>query len=329
MTEETHTPSVFVTGAETPVGRVVVRTLAKRGYKVVGATRDGSHGARLIREDGGIPSYPDLTREGEIRSVLNMSKAEFVVHVASQEVNLLPTLNYDYDAHLDVLDTSALVNACKGSTVKRIVYTSFAFLYGDTEGHSVDETHALSRDNDFYKAAIRAENALLKGDFPAVVLRAGYLYGEHNGAVDALHNALIKGLPVFDGEGLASFVHVNDLASAVLAVLDTPELPHNVYNITDDAPLRLSAFTDTLGEALGVGGALRLPLVSGALLGDTQLARLSQSFAASNARAKAELGWKPTYASVSAGIDRMLMNWRAEGAASAPATSASKDIVPA
>jgi nucleoside-diphosphate-sugar epimerase len=329
MSQETTPKSVFVTGADSPLGRAVVRTLVKRGYKVTGATRNGSAGAAAIRADGAIPTYPDLSREGEIRSVLHMAKADFVVHVATQDLNLLPTLAYDYGAHSDVFDTVALVKACQSVGVKRVVYASFAFLYGDTGAQEVDETHALSRDNDFYKVAINAENALLKADVPAVVLRAGYLYGAHNPALDALHDAILRGRPVFDGTGVTSFVHVDDLASAIVSALEAHELAHKVYNIVDDAPLSFAQFTDALGSALGVGAPLRLPFVANALMDETLLARLAQSTRASNARAKAELGFLPAYPNVQAGIERMLLQWRAASAPTTPAPTESKDIVPA
>lgn len=329
MSQETTPQSVFVTGADSPVGRVVVRTLVKRGYKVTGATRNGSAGAAVVRADGAIPTYPDLSREGEIKSVLHMAKADFVVHVAAQDLNLLPTLAYDYGAHSDVFDTATLAKACQSVGVKRVVYASFAFLYSDTGAHDVDETHALSRDNDFYKAAINAENALLKADLPAVVLRAGYLYGAHNPALDALHDAILKGHPVFDGVGVASFVHVDDLASAIVSALEAPELAHKVYNIVDDAPVSFAQFANTLGDALGVGAPLRLPLVANALMSETLLARLAQSARASNARAKAELGFMPAYPNVQAGIERMLLQWRASAAPATPTPTESKDIVPA
>jgi len=40
---------------------------------------------------------------------------------------------------------------------------------------------------------------------------------------------------------------------------------------------------------------------------------LNSSHKVTNARAKSMLGWSPRYPNVRAGLDQVLMNWRAEG----------------
>lgn len=329
MTEQT-TPSfsVFISDADTPIGRIVTQALVRRGARVTGATRNRSEGAAALRALGALPVYPDLTRAGEIKSVLQMVKADMVIHLAPQALNVAPFVNASPDTE-GILNTSAIAEACQATGVKRLVYVGFAQGYGDTEGHIVDETHALSRENDLYKSASQAEKTLLKSGVPTVILRAGYLYGKSDLALTTLKNTLLKGGSLPSGKGVASFVHVEDVASAVLAVVDHAELPNNVYNIVDDTPLTFDAFADSLGQAMGIGSGLRLPLLGELGLNETTRARLAQSTPVSNARAKAELNWTPTYTSVVTGIERMLMTWRAEGAPTPETQSDSKGIVPA
>ncbi len=319
MTEETTTAkplSVFVTGAETSIGRALVRALVRRGCRVTGAVRSGTAGAVLVRADGGVPVFPSLVRAGEIRSVLKMARADVVVHLASQALNVLPFTPVDWTGHRDVLNGEALLEAAKSVGVKRVIYTSFAFLYGDTEGATADEDTPTSPVNDFYKAAIKAEKAILKAQLPAYVLRLGYLYGGHNPALDALANMLRTGKILPQGKGFASFVQLEDAVEALIALITRADEPASrVYNIVDDAPTTLDGFVDALANGLGVGQPLRVPaLLQTFTLSETQNTLLAQSFRASNARAKAELGWQPTYATLAAGIERMLMQWRAEGA---------------
>ena len=78
-----------------------------------------------------------------------------------------------------------------------------------------------------------------------------------------------------------NFVHVSDLVSAIGAALTSPAARQRLFNITMDAPVDYGEVAQILAETRG------LPAVP--LRSDYHSTWLS------NARARAELGWRPAY----------------------------------
>lgn len=332
MTENT-TPeaahNVFITHADSAAGRALVEAWVKQGARVAGSTVHGTAGAALIRSAGAVPTYTDLSREGDIRSTLAMTKADVVIDLSSMQVNTLPFSKIDVNPA--ALDVVPLLNAAHAAGVKRLIYVSFLGAlpgagHGDDHdhGHSHEataETTELSRDNDVFRALARAESVLLKSDLNVTVLRAGYVYGDRDAATDALVRAMKAGRPLVNAPAHVPFVHADDLAAAVLRAAQAESLPSRVYHIADDHALSFNEFTTRLGAALGIGAPLHLPLLN-VLVGGLQETLLTHSVTVSNALAKAELGWEPRYPTVDAGFAQMLLEWRAAEAPALPAPAA-------
>lgn len=305
--------TVYVTGATTGLGRAIIRQLAAQGYQVAGTAVSLSD-AQLIREDGGMPVYNDLFRASEIASTLKMLKTTVIVNTAPQVINALPFHKPDWDYYRRLLaQGGAALAAAAQADVKFIIHISYAFLYGDTHGHWADETHAISTDNDLFLAAARAEDAILQGSVPGTVLRAGYTYGPGNQSLQALRQILVSRGMVSVSENPASWVHSNDLASAV--VLAAEKQPGGeIFNVADDNPISPAAFVDQFAKSLGVTPPRRVSLLAGlrdVLTPADERALLDVSFKASSDKIKSQLGWSPQYPDSTAGIEQTLLAMRA------------------
>lgn len=314
-----NTPmNVLVTGAATGLGREVVRKLAAHGHSVVGLT-NGSHNGSLVRADGAVPAFSNLSSKGEMKSVLKMAKADLLINLAGQEANIFPTKETPFAEAAQALDTgvAALLEAAQDSSVQRIVHVSMTALYGDSHGEPVDEDTPLRADDAFERAAIDAEERVLNVSIPAWVLRAGTLYGPSDAGMKALQSILLSGRNVYFGNShaLRSWVYVSDLAEAVVRAAET-DGPDQVVNVVDDQPTSAAEVVAHLATGLG------LPVPSGVsvpafmaryVLSPLQEKLLNSSHKVTNARAKSMLGWSPRYPNVRAGLDQVLMNWRAEG----------------
>jgi nucleoside-diphosphate-sugar epimerase len=308
--------NVVVTAATSAVGRETVRQLVARGHSVTGLTQ-GSDGAVKVRADGGLPAYSDLLRAGEIKSILTMAKADVVIHTAPQLVNNFPYKDMPFEEGQRILTegTTALLKAVEGTTVKFIVFTSLTGVYGDTHGEWVDETHE-TRASGVFKAAVEAEKKVLSGSVPAVVLRAGLVYGADDEGTQELGDACRSGRGVLlgDDHNYLNWVYAGDLAKA--AVLAAEQQPAGeIFNIVDDVPAPASAFAGYLASGLGIDAPRNvgtLPDFARRLMvSPTQEALLKPSLRVKNDKAKQSLGWAPRYADYRTGIDQTLMLWRA------------------
>jgi nucleoside-diphosphate-sugar epimerase len=98
------------------------------------------------------------------------------------------------------------------------------------------------------------------------------------------------------GAGIWSFIHVRDAASATVAAMSRGS--PGIYNVVDDDPAPVNVWLPALANALGARPPRRLPAWLGALLlGEGGLSMMTLVRGGSNAKAKRELGWQPSFAS--------------------------------
>jgi len=171
-------------------------------------------------------------------------------------------------------------------------YLSSTGVYGDTGGAWVDETAPVGTGR-------RAERAdadrkwLARG---ARVFRLPGIYGPGRSALDrvALGRAHRIDLP----RQVFSRVHVDDIASAVVAGLDAPP---GAYNLADDLPASQNAVVDEACRLLGIAPP---PIRS---LAEADLSPQARAFYAENRRvangkAKRVLAWRPRFATYREGL---------------------------
>lgn len=313
---ETMTLSVFITGGDTGMGRLLTRTLVKRGCRVTGTTHTAA-GAAAIRADGALPTYPDLARPGDLRGLLMMAKADVVVHLAASPLNGAPQYTADYNAAMKALtNTDEIALAAGQAGVKRLIFPSFAFLYGDTKGVVVDETAPVSRENDLFKTALEAEAAVLDGGVPGYVLRTGYVYGGHSEALRALQPRLSVGGSVASGKKTAAWLHEDDLLTALVKLVEYQPARSEtaqLFNLAEENSASPDVFINEFGTVMGVGEPAKMPDIMVRLrLPEFQRMLLDTSFAVNSDKFKAAFDWKVTTASRLAGLDKALLVWRAE-----------------
>jgi nucleoside-diphosphate-sugar epimerase len=90
-------------------------------------------------------------------------------------------------------------------------------------------------------------------------------------------------------------VHVHDAAAATVAAL---ERGRGIYNVVDDEPAPMRDWLPVFARAIGAKPPRRIPAWLARLVAGSTVAGLAtQLRGASNAKAKAELGWQPVLAS--------------------------------
>jgi nucleoside-diphosphate-sugar epimerase len=149
-------------------------------------------------------------------------------------------------------------------------------------------------------AAIRhLEEAVLGAEWTeGIVLRYGAFYGPGTsmspGSEEFEMISKRKFPVVGDGAGLWSFVHIADAAEATVAAIERGR--RGIYNVVDDEPAQVAEWLPALAREIGAPQPRRVPRLVGRLLaGDAGAVMMTEIRGASNAKAKRELGWRPSH----------------------------------
>ena len=240
---------IFVAGASGVLGRRLVSLLTGAGHDVTGMTRSASR-VDNIRTQGASPIVCDAFDKDALSAALAAARPEIVVNeLTAIPGRLDPRRINDGMAPTNRLreeGTRHLVAAARSAGTHRIVSQSIAFVYQPS-----DKTLA-TEDEPLYDDAPRAFQAMVRGvracerttleteGIEGIVLRYGYFYGpgtifarDGSFATDVMR----RRVPIVGaGNGVFSFVHLDDAAAATMLALDAPASA--VYTSSTMSPRR-------------------------------------------------------------------------------------------
>jgi 2-alkyl-3-oxoalkanoate reductase len=304
---------IFLTGATSPMGGVLIKHLTDAGHEVTGLA-EGYSTRHVVTENGGLAVYGDLIHTGELKNIIKRREIDVVIHLQTQFPNHIPLRDADWQADQLEASTKAITEAAAAGGAKFYVHTSYAFVYGDQHGQWVDETnrpHLEERDH-LLRSALRAERIALDAALPSCVLRLGYLYGPTSNSLRKLVDALRGSRPIVSGHGLINFVHMDDAAEAIRRAAEIRK-DDAILNITDGSPITSAAFLDKLTSVVGISAPAGLPKFVQRFVASKQQQDLMElSARVRNTRAKEELGWSPRFDQVGKGLEDTMLTWRGE-----------------
>ena len=196
--------------------------------------------------------------------------------------------------------------ASSGARPGWIGYLSSTGVYGDREGRWVFEDSALAAQSVTGARRVAAEAAWLdlgrSSGLTVGLFRLPGIYGPGRSAFDRLRDGSARRI-VRPGQ-VFSRIHRDDLTAALAASIARPRAG-GVYNLCDDEPCPPQ---DVIVEAARLIGIPPPPEVAFdvASAPEASLRFFSESKRVSNAKAKAELGWRPTYPSYREGLRAIL-----------------------
>jgi nucleoside-diphosphate-sugar epimerase len=299
---------IFVAGATGVIGRRLVPMLLEDGHEVVGMTRSEDRAASL-RAAGVQPTVCDVFDAERLRETVRAAAPEVVVH----ELTDLPTAlggrrvsnQLAGNDRIRTEGTANLVAAAVAAGARRIVAQSIAFVYAPVGGTVKSEDDPLYVDapppwSRSVRAVAELERLVTGTDgLEGVALRYGFFYGPGSSyASDGslAREAKRRRLPIVGGgEGMFSFIHVDDAAAATVAAVGRGA---GVYNVVDDDPAPQREWVLRYAEAVGAKRPFRVPKWLARLVAGQYIVMLATELrGASNERAKRELGWSPRYPS--------------------------------
>jgi nucleoside-diphosphate-sugar epimerase len=296
--------NIFVAGGSGAIGIPLVRALVSAGHQVTALTRSANKRAELQALGASVAVADALNRDALVAAVV-AARPSHVVHQLTALPKGGPRRAADVDAtnRLRVDGTRNLIDAAVLAGAHRFIVGSFALLAPRAPAVAGEDPAA---------AAVRSMEAQVleatqKGLVEGVVLRYGMFYALDNPATMAMIEMVRKRrLPVVRGDSSRlPFISVEDAVSATVRALDAAP-PAGVYDIVDDHSASLTEVADTIAEFTGSPRPLRVPAWLPRLVAPYLARMMSIQMPLSNARAKAELGWRPRYPTVRDGLAQML-----------------------
>ncbi|HKP91837.1 MAG TPA: NAD(P)-dependent oxidoreductase [Thermoleophilaceae bacterium] len=295
---------VFVAGASGAIGRPLVRKLLDAGHQVTGMTRSEER-AEALRAAGAEAVVADALDAEAVRDAIVAAAPEALVH----QLTDLPSewqmrQQLGQTSRLRTEGTRNLLDGAAAAGARRFVAQSIAFIYSPKAPPAADEDAPTVAGTPGFGEAVDAvlelEHQVTTAEgIDGLALRYGFFYGP--GTWFARGTKLAREIErrrypiVGKGEGLFSFIHVDDAAEATIRALE--EGAPGVYNVVDDDPGQMREWLPVLADALGAKPPRRVPVWLARLFGGEQVSFAVAMRGASNEKAKRELGWRPRYAS--------------------------------
>lgn len=200
-------------------GRRVARRFLGRGVPVLATTRDPQK-LEEIAALGGVVLRLDVLEQETLRR-LREAVAEPV-----RVLHSIPVV----DGPEGPLDPTPRLLEKLSGRIRRLVYLSTTGVYG--AARVVDETTPVAPLGERERLRVEAEQAVLGGDWPALVLRPAAIYGPGRGVHESIRLGRYR--LAGDGANFVSRIHVDDLAAICEAALAS-EIT-GAYPVADEEP---------------------------------------------------------------------------------------------
>ncbi|MGA8938772.1 MAG: NAD(P)-dependent oxidoreductase [Acidobacteriaceae bacterium] len=293
---------VFVAGASGAIGAPLIAELLQRGHSVAGMTTSEA-GAHNLQRQGAESALVDAFDASAVDAALRRFKPEAVI----DELTSLPKEPSDMpkyapgDRKLRIEGGANLFRAAIANGVQRYLQQSSGFFLKPAHGALADESSPLDVNASPSVAAASRTYTELEtrlfgsASIEAVALRYGFFYGPgtwyYPGAA-AASAVMQQQVPLIGkGQGVSSFVHIQDAAIATVLLLTAEP---GVYNLVDDDPSPQVVWLPAFAKFLGAPPPPhKTDEEATAAAGEDAVYYATRLSGASNAKAKRVLGWKP------------------------------------
>jgi 2-alkyl-3-oxoalkanoate reductase len=292
---------IFIAGASGAIGQPLVVELIRRGHTVTGMTHSDA-GAEKLGKAGAVVARVSAFDAPALAEALRRASAEIVI----DQLTALPKHPSDLaaagpgDRKLRLEGGGNLFRAAQATGVRRYLQQASAFFLKAGSGLA-DESESLAIDATPGVAAnARTYAELEKRLFSAarmegVALRYGFFYGPNTwydlegASADQVRQ---EQSPIIGhGEGVWSWIHIEDAAQATVAALTAPA---GVYNIVDDDPSPVSVWLPAFARFVGAPAPPHITEEQArATVGEEPIYYQTKLRGASNKKARETLNFRP------------------------------------
>lgn len=291
---------VFVAGASGAIGKPLIAELIRQGHTVTGMTQSEA-GATKLAGFGANAEIASAFDASAVESALRRSGAEIVI----DQLTSLPKNPADMparqagDIKLRIEGGGNLHRAAQNSGVRLYIQQGSGFflkadngLADESSKLAVAATPGIVPSARMYE---QLEARTLNSSLPGIVLRYGFFYGSNTwyhpdgAAADQVRQ---KQFPIVGhGQGVWSFVHIEDAANATVAALTAEP---GVYNVVDSDPSPLATWLPKFAKSLGASPPSHVTEgMARVFAGEDAVYYATKLSGASNEKAKRVLNFNP------------------------------------
>jgi nucleoside-diphosphate-sugar epimerase len=241
--EDRKIRNILVIGGAGYIGSALLPKLLDKGYRV--RLLDLLlYGTEPIEE---FVNHPHLeVMQADFRQIDKVVEAmhnvDAVIHLGGIVGDPACALDEDLTTEINLMATRMVAEVAKGSGVGHFVFASTCSVYGASD-HMLEERSALHPVSLYARSKIASEKVLLKmadERFAPVILRFGTIYGlSGRTRFDLVINLLTakavvdREITIYGGDQWRPFLHVDDAARALLAVLEAPRrvVRNQIFNV--------------------------------------------------------------------------------------------------
>jgi nucleoside-diphosphate-sugar epimerase len=254
---------VALTGATGFVGSHLVEALTARGDEVACLVRRPQQ-AEALQKSGARLITGTLEDEAALRALAE--GADVLYHVAGAVTSAGQS---DRLERVNLQGTEAVVRAAGAMSVPRLVHVSSLAASGPSvAGLPLADTTQCRPVTDYGRSKLRGEEAVRAGRVPFTIVRPPSVYGPRDRQFLPAFRMARRGLvPVLgDGKQELSFIHVRDLAGALIAAGASPQAAGQTYHAAHPGIVTQRELARAIGRAVGRRVAI-VPIPGPALVG--------------------------------------------------------------
>jgi nucleoside-diphosphate-sugar epimerase len=295
---------VFVAGGTGAIGRPLIDQLLANGHAVVALTRSPEKAPALV-EQGIEPAIADVFDADAVKAVVRRARPEVVI----EQLTALPRTYTresmrtaaEFNRRIRLEGGANVLAAAQAAGVRRYLRQSIAFWAAPGPGLADEETPLAFDASPAVSADVRVvteiEQRLLENHtIEGIALRYGFFYGPgtwFSPDGDVAGQVREQQFPIVgNGEGVWSWLHIQDAAKATVAAAEQGN--PGIYLIANDQPLAVRQWLPAFARWLKAPPPPQIS-VDDALqaIGADAVYYGTQMRGASNAKAKRELGFRP------------------------------------